>query len=394
MKTIFELKQDMATIGQQIQKTNDEISQKAADPQMSVSDLNQLKNTKDELQQRFDIIKAQHDQLAAEQRASLEQNKQEFSNDPNQKVVDAKASLIRATMKKDGVSKDALDVLNQSYEGNMFQALIDKTDSGGDKFIPKNTGTNVISEPVAKNQLRGLSTITTIPNLELPKVTFTLDDDDFIEDGATAKELKAEGSVVTFTRNKFKVFTDLSETVINGTNTDLVSTVEANLQSGVAFKEKKVAFATTPKTGEEHMSFYDETTVNIKKVSGQTMFEAIINAAADLEDNYSENAVVVMRKADYYAMIKEMANSAESLFGKKPEEVLGYPVVFVDKAVTPVVGDFSYSHYNYDIAALYEQDKNIKTGMHSFVVTAWMDHRIKLSSAFRLAQVTAGGTGN
>ncbi|MBX8938480.1 phage major capsid protein [Enterococcus gilvus] len=386
MKTIFELKQDMNTIGSQIQKTKDEIAQQAADPKVQVEDLKQLNKTADELQQRFDIIKKQHDQMEAEQKASLEKNAFTTTDDPKQKVIDAKAELIRSTMKKDGVSKNAMDLLNQSYDNNIFQALVDDTTTGGKNFIPKNTGTSVISEPAAKNQLRGLSAITTIPNLELPKVTFTLDDDDFIEDGETAKELKATGSVVTFGRHKFKVFTDLSETVVNGTNTDLVSTVESNLQGGVAFKEKKVAFATTPKTGEEHMSFYDTTSVNIKEVTGVTLFESIINAAADLEDNYAENATIVMRKADYYAMIKELANGSESLFGKKPEEVLGYPVTFVDKAVTPVVGDFAYSHYNYDINALYEQDKNVKTGMHSFVVTAWFDHQIKLASAFRLAK--------
>lgn len=166
----------------------------------------------------------------------------------------------------------------------------------------------------------------------------------------------------------------MSETVVNGTNTNLVTTVESNLQGGVAMKEKKVAFATTPKTGEEHMSFYDKTEVKIKEVTGSTLFEAVVNAAGDLENNFEENSVVIMRRADYLTMIKELANGAESLFGKKTEEVLEYPTIFIDKAVTPVVGDFSFSHYNYDIGTLYEQDKNIKTGMHSFVVTAWFDH--------------------
>lgn len=81
MKTIFELKQDMTTIGNQIQKTKDEISQKAADPAVSVDDLNQLNKTSADLQQRFDIIKAQHDQMEAEQKASL--SKQTFSTAEN-----------------------------------------------------------------------------------------------------------------------------------------------------------------------------------------------------------------------------------------------------------------------------------------------------------------------
>ncbi|MGG5316398.1 phage major capsid protein [Enterococcus sp. AZ072] len=386
MKTLFELKQGLQTIGDQLAKTESQITETALDPKAKTEDLNDLNAAKATLQQRFDMLQKQHDEMEADQRAKLEKGNFTTTEDPKQKVIDAKAALIRATMQKKAVSDEVMQTINSTYDGNIFQALVDNATTGGDKFIPKNTGTNVIAEPPATNKLRGLSTITNIPNLELPKVSFTLDDDDFIEDGETAKELEAKGSTVSFGRHKFKVFTDLSETVVNGTNTDLVSTVEANLQGGVAFKEKKVAFATTAKTGEEHMSFYDKTEVKIKEVTGSSLFEAIINAAGDLEDNYEENAHVVMRRTDYLSMIKELANGAESLFGKKPEEVLGYPVTFIDKAVIPIVGDFSFSQFNYDLNALYEQDKNIKTGMHSFVVTAWLDHQIKLSSAFRLAK--------
>ena len=72
MKTLFELKQDMTTVGKQIQKTKDEISQKAADTSVTVEELNQLNKTAAELQQRFDIIKNQHDQIEVEQKASSE----------------------------------------------------------------------------------------------------------------------------------------------------------------------------------------------------------------------------------------------------------------------------------------------------------------------------------
>ena len=72
----------------------------------------------------------------------------------------------------------------------------------------------LLHEPFVKNPLREVSTFTSVTNLEIPKVTFTLDDDDFIADTETAKELKAEGDVVTFGRNKFKVFVPISETVL------------------------------------------------------------------------------------------------------------------------------------------------------------------------------------
>lgn len=375
MKTIFELKQDMATIGNQIQKTNDDITQKAADPKTSMDELNQLNQTKGDLQQRFEIIKNQHDQLEAEQKASLAKGSFSDSSDPKQKVIDAKAELIRKTMAKEAVPTDVYQVLGDDS-------------TGGGKFLPKTVANDVISDPVVKNQLRGLSTITSIPNLEIPKVTFTLDDDDFIADKETAKELKATGDTVSFTRNKFKVFTGISETILLGTNTNLVTTVEANLQSGVAAKERKVAFATTPKTGEEHMSFYDTTVVNIKKIEGADMYKAIKGAVADLHEDYRENAKIVMRYADYLEIIETLENGNATLYTAQPEQILGKPVVFSDAAVTPVIGDFSYSHFNYDINALYEQDKDVKTGINLFVVTAWFDHRIKLASAFRLATVS------
>lgn len=374
MKTIFELKQDLATIGNQIQKTNNEITQKAADPKTAMDDLNQLNQTKGDLQQRFDIIKTQLDQMEAEQRASLEKGQFSNSNDPKQKVIDAKAELIRKTMAKEAVSTD------------VYQALGDDSTSGGGKFLPKTVANDVISEPTVKNQLRGLSTVTSIPNLEIPKVTFTLDDDDFIADMETAKELKAKGDTVSFGRNKFKVFTGISETILLGTNTNLVSTVEANLQSGVAAKECKVAFAETPKAGEEHMSFYDKTVVNIKEISGADLYKAIKGAIADLHEDYRERATIMMRYADYLEIIETLANGNATLYTAQPEQILGKPVVFCDAAVTPVVGDFSYSHFNYDINALYEQDKDVKTGINLFVVTAWFDHQIKLASAFRLAK--------
>ena len=232
--------------------------------------------------------------------------------------------------------------------------------------------------------------MTQITNLEIPRVAFTLSDDDFIADGDTAKELEVKGDMVIFGRNKFKVFCDISETVLNGTNTNLVATVEEGLKAGLAKKEKKIAFAETPATGLEHCSFYNKTggAYDIKAVSGSDLFHAIKNALADLKDEYAENAKIVMKKSDYYNIIEVLSNGSSTLYTAQPEQVLGAPVTFCDLATIPVVGDFSYSHFNYDENMLYDHDKNVKTGLESFVLTAWIDHQIKLASAFRLATVT------
>ncbi|MDT2599481.1 phage major capsid protein [Enterococcus hulanensis] len=375
MKTIFELKQDMTTIGNQIQKTKDEISQKAADPAVSVDDLNQLNKTSAELQQRFDIIKAQHDQMEAEQKASLEKSNFTVTEDPKQKVVDAKAEIIRATMG------------NRQIKEDVFQALGDDGTSKGGKFLPSTMTNDIIAEPLVKNQLRENEVVTQITNLTIPRISFMLDDDDFIEDMETAKEMKAKGDSVTFGRFKTKVKAGVSETILHGTNTNLVSHVENNLRSGLAAKERKVSFATAPKAGEEHMSFYDKTTVNVKEVTGDDLYDAITKALADLHEDYRENAKIYMTFADYVSIIKTLSNGTTNLYSAQPEQILGKPVVFTDAAITPVIGDFSYAQLNYDISdVLYEQYKDYDKGINYFMVTAWFDHQIKLASAFRLAK--------
>nr|WP_309101811.1 phage major capsid protein [Fredinandcohnia onubensis] len=377
MKTLFELKQAMATIGQQLQKTENELAAKAMDTTASLEDIQALQKSKEDLNARFNVIKQQHDQMEAEQKAKFESNQGLQGNlDPKQKVIEAKAELIRATIRQQPIPPD------------VRQALGDNTNpaTGGEKFLPKTVSTEIITEPLVKNPLREVSAVTNITNLEIPKLNYTLDDDDFITDTATAKELELEGDVVTFTRHKFKVFAGISETVLNGSPANLVSHAENALRSGLAAKEKKVSFALTPKTGEEHMSFYS-TQNDIKKVQAENLYKAIKNAIADLHEDYRENAKIVMRYQDYSDIIELLANGNATLYSAQPEQILGKPVIFCDSAVKPIVGDFSYSHYNYDLNVLYDRDKDVKTGIEQFVLTAWIDHRIKLKSAFRIAEV-------
>lgn len=380
--TLFEMKQNMATIGQQLQKVENDLSQKAIDPKATMEDIQALQQSKKDLQMRFDVIKEQHDSLEAEQKAKFAAQQQAGSlgvagiEDPKQKIAKAKAELIRATIRQQPVTAEILQVLGDNTTPG----------TGGEKFLPKTVSTEIITEPLVKNPLRELSTVTNITNLEIPKLSYTLDDDDFIADTETAKELKLTGDTVSFTRHKFKVFAGVSETVLNGSDTNLVSHVENALRSGLAAKEKKVAFTSSPKVGEEHMSFYS-TQNAIKEVEGADLYKAIKAAIADLHEDYRENAKIVMTFADYSSIIETLANGNATLYTAQPEQILGKPVVFSDSAIKPIVGDFSYSHFNYDLGTLYERDKDIKTGVEQFVLTAWIDHRIKLKSAFRIAKV-------
>lgn len=347
-----------------------------------------------DLEERERGLKAQLDKLDAEAeakaqaqaQAQAQKNKNAISSatSEKEKFVKAKAGFIRNVMYGKDIPNDIQNVLG---DGSSL--------GDGGKILPRTMTNELLHEPMVKNPLRGISTFTNITNLEIPRITFSLDDDAFLtSDTETAKELEASTDIVTFTRHKFKVFCDITETVLNGTDTNLVSVVDAGLESGLAKKEKKIAFEETNATP---MSFYYKNATNpngatsdyvIKKVSGKTMFAAILAAIADLEDDYSENAKVVMKKADYYAMITELANGNATLYAAQPEQFLGVPVVFCDIATIPVVGDFSYSHFNYDLNMIYDRDKNVKTGVESFVLTAWIDHQIKMKSAFRLAIVT------
>ncbi|MDM6472527.1 hypothetical protein P7524_13990, partial [Staphylococcus aureus] len=59
MPTLYELKQSLGMIGQQLKNKNDELSQKATDPNIDMEDIKQLETEKAGLQQRFNIVERQ-----------------------------------------------------------------------------------------------------------------------------------------------------------------------------------------------------------------------------------------------------------------------------------------------------------------------------------------------
>lgn len=385
--TSFEMKQNLYDFGKKIADLDAKIEKATVSVEDDALDtLDSLSKTRAAYQKRYDTMKQQLDRRMAQEKAKMAQAKAEkVPEGKADKKTNAFAKLIRQTMAKEAVSAD------------VYQALGDDDTSGGNKFLPKTVSTDIISGPQEHNPLRDISKVTQITNLEVPRISSTLDDDDFIADTETAKEIQLKGDSVQFTRNKFKVKVGISETVLLGTNANLTAYVTNELRNGVTRKERKVAFAVSPtKQAEKHMSFYDDS-VGIKKVSGSDLYEAITNAVADLHEDYRENATIVMAYKDYLKIIRTLANGSATLYGAQPSEVLGKPVVFTDAAVKPIVGDFSYSQYNYDINTLYDQDKDVDTGVNKFVLTAWMDHQILLANAFRIADVAAGsasGSGN
>jgi HK97 family phage major capsid protein len=117
-----------------------------------MEDIQVLQKSKQDLQMRFNVIKEQHDTQEAEQKAKFAAQQQanllgiNNENDPKQKVIKAKAGLIRAAIRQQPVSTEIL------------QALGDNNTTGGNKFLPKTVSTDILVEPLVKNQLRELST--------------------------------------------------------------------------------------------------------------------------------------------------------------------------------------------------------------------------------------------
>lgn len=380
--TLFELKEKIATLDAAIKADADWVAEKAADPNTPMEDINAKTAHRDELVKRRDLLKGQHDEMEAQQRAALAAQQKTLTGDTEKdSKIKAKAAFYRAVALKDeaGVKK------TYSVLGGIPAGSADL--GSGSNLLPSTLSNELITEPFESNSLRGVEQTSQVAGLEEPRLLFSLDDEDLLEDvvdAETAKEIETSADLVTYGRYKTKLKIEVADTVVYGTDTNLVSTVENGLRSALARKEKLRAFAKSADDGHKHMSFY---MVGIKGVTGTTIVEAIMAALGDLDDLFRANAKVVMRAADWYTYVQTLSNTAGELFTAKPEEVLGVPVIFNDKATIPIVGDFSYAKQNYEPNAVLDSDKDVDKGVFKYVLTAWGDHQIKLKSAFRLAIV-------
>ena len=389
--TLFEMKEKLYSLNNERKSLADWIAEKAADPTTEMKEIEEKQAKVDELSKRIDLLQKAHDEEQTRQHDVVaSQSSKGVGETEKEAQIKVKAKFFRTAL-LGGDTKKAYEGL-----GAIPQATADL--GTGENLLPVNMSRELITEPIEENSLRQVEPVSNITGLEEPRLLFTIEDADLadVTDQDTAKEIALSGDSVAYGRYKTKIKATIKDTVLHGTDVDLVNAVENGLRSGIAVKEKMRAFAPASGAGaydaaHKHMSFYAETegVTDIKTVTGADLIAAIINAWADLPEAYAGNARCVMRKQDYYAAIRTLANANNDLWGKKPEDVLGIPCVFNDRAVTPVVGDFRYSKQNYDIGTIFDTDKDVDKGEYYFVVTAWGDHQIKLKSAFRLAKVQA-----
>ena len=385
---LYDMKTNAFNIGQSLKSANEKLAEMTVSPDSSTEDIKAQQEKVNALQLRANTINEQVEKAENEQKANLvnakhQEAKKALPTDPKERMIKMEAAWIRKTVRPDNASF-------QEKWNDIKEEMKDDTTTNGGKLLPINVSNQLVSEPFATNPLRQMETVSTITNLILPRIAFDIADDSFVNDGDVAKEMGLKGDQITFERHMVKVRAGISDTVLMGTDTGLVEYVNNALSSALQLKERNMELGTSNPTELAHMSFYDETTVKIKKVSGKDLFHAIRKALADLDDAFKDNAKILMTRSDYYDMLDSLANNSSTLYQAQPESILGAPVVFTSAATTPIVGDFSYAQLNYEISgALYEQYKDYQRGMNYFQLTAWFDHQIKLASAFRLATVDA-----
>lgn len=385
---LYDMKTNAFNIGQSLKSANEKLAEMTVSPDSSTEDIKAQQEKVNALQLRANTINEQVEKAENEQKANLvnakhQEAKKALPTDPKERMIKMEAAWIRKTVRPDNASF-------QEKWNDIKEEMKDDTATNGGKLLPINVSNQLVSEPFATNPLRQMETVSTITNLILPRIAFDIADDSFVNDGDVAKEMDLKGDQITFERHMVKVRAGISDTVLMGTDTGLVEYVNNALSSALQLKERNMELGTSNPTELAHMSFYDETTVKIKKVSGKDLFHAIRKALADLDDAFQDNAKILMTRSDYYDMLDSLANNSSTLYQAQPESILGAPVVFTSAATTPIVGDFSYAQLNYEISgALYEQYKDYQRGMNYFQLTAWFDHQIKLASAFRLATVDA-----
>lgn len=302
---------------------------------------------------------------------------------PQATIAQARGTLFRAML----LGGDVRKVMND------YQALLgsfpEGTDSlnGGENFLPETVSSTLIHEAFERVTLLSRITTTAIAGLKMPRISYTLDDDDDVQDGETAKLLALKGDQVVFERHVSRVYTEVSNSVMSGSVVDLDGYIMNALEDGLNVKTLRRLLTETPKAGEEHMSVYAAENA-IKVVTGATLYAALIDAIADLPDAAQDVAEIVMRRRDYNAMLRELSGD-ESLFGRKPEEILGHPVIFTNRAVHPFVGDLSQIHHNYEGLPTQDSDKVITRGVRQFAIEADDDIQIKLPTYLRIAKVGA-----
>jgi len=382
----FQLESMRSGVAQELKKASDKLAGMYADAGSSMEDRQRQKTVVEDAKERLEGINTQIKALDDEAEARLrKQSTGGNTDDPKVAKATAKGDFYKAVMTGGNPS----EVIKKAYS---HLGAIPKADTDlgyGDRLLPTNMSNELIIEPYTENPMRAVVRVSNITGLEEPKLIFDLDGESYdnITDKDTAKEIKTEGDKVSYGRNKIKVKAKISDTVLHGSSLNLAAEVDNALRSGLAANEMRRMFAAAPTGDYAGMSFYS-TQNGVKRVTGTDKRRAIAKALADLPLQFRRNAKIVMNAIDWYDMWGGNLNQSGMYYEDRPLMLYGKQVVLVDDAISPVVGDFNYARINYDIGTLYDTDKDVDAGIYKFVLTAWYDIKLRLKSAFRIAEET------
>lgn len=378
--TVTELDTMMEGVRANLRAESERLLQMSGDSNATMETLNAQKVKVDALRARLGVMEDQKAQMTAEAQAAMKKPAPAAA----MSMKEARGHFFRAA-----INGSAMPTQMSGFE-QLGSIPADNADQGnGSKLLPTQLANDLLLEPAICNPLRPYMTVTQITGLELPKLGFALEDDAYaLKDGETAKELKQSADNVVFGRHKMHLIARVSESLIRATPLNIEAAVMEGLENAQAARELKALFSESPASGEEEMSFYSAKNA-IKQVEGADMLDAIIAAYADLEEAYRANARVCMSYMTYASMIRTLSGS-ENLFGKKPEEVVGLPIVFCDRATKPIVGDFAQWHLNFDSTPWYDTGKDLEKGNRLFDCTALYDIKPRMKAAFRIAKVKPG----
>ncbi|HDF7776459.1 hypothetical protein W648_02662, partial [Staphylococcus aureus VET0425R] len=110
MPTLYELKQSLGMIGQQLKNKNDELSQKATDPNIDMEDIKQLETEKAGLQQRFNIVERQVQDIEEKEKAKVKDTGEAYQSlNDHEKMVKAKAEFYRHAILPNEFEKPSME---------------------------------------------------------------------------------------------------------------------------------------------------------------------------------------------------------------------------------------------------------------------------------------------
>lgn len=295
-------------------------------------------------------------------------------------IADARGGYFRARIEGVAPSGDILAALSLPITTGA---------NPGGNLLPITLSEQLLTDLYDDHGILAEVSMTQVKGLRLPVISMTDDEDDnAVPAGSDPHEIGLEDGMVMFGRYPGRDMINVPSALLRGTNTALDAYITQALQTVHRRRMLRRIFKTGAAGEYTHMSVYDAS-VGVKSIQAATLLDAIFAALADLPTGVRAVAKVCMTPAAWFGLVKGLTNGAATLFGKPDEAALGFAVVLCDYATTPIVGDLTTIHVNYDDPVSMATDTDIKKDVTTVVLGADYDIRIKQPECLRLIKTTA-----